>query len=988
MSYNGKFKEYIEFSGAHIDQDDPHGPSNHIFASGGAKLQVHAADTQFVGPVDLGSNARFAKIDDYDGNPIVTQGTSATQKLIFDANATIDFNNCTIQNLAVGGSGNTLSAQAIASNNYANQSVDYELDQLTSAQGTINNAITGLSGDKVMVSSGGGNLVPSSINPSHLATTTAPNTFQHINTFSQPLEVSELTPPMGNLIVNGDVDITGGYKVGSTPLESSHLSDGTDLVKLGSGGDVSIPGAYQVAGVPLNSTHLSNNSDILIRDPNTSLIHTKFKGFDTTPSANHTAHFEFRHEASTAAPSDPATSRLNVVSKFDTDPVSGVSYIDKPLMTLHSGLRALSEETVYGLTTDVLPTGVSTVDNKSGHVQFQRDVQMLGDPATTLHLNDRDASAVNTELGITDARTSDCYPRLQRTRTNWYNSLVGKALLDSQDYTGQLPSDTTEHPHDRFDSLQFTVGKRGDFRVNEQSDRGDAAPILMVGRDLDFSVYKDSVTPSLRGLYSVPFLTSGNMKETDWNTMTNPTLSPNGCDLQPLATRNWCMNSGQLSGRFHKYVIELCSQGLPNANPAVGDLQADFTSHRTTWPEWNSRFEPIRLYGEKQTADPNQTPTPGAVDFTNPRLRQHELGHSFKNPITITENKHVWKFRNWPYEAAEPNQNKYNVVANANDQFVYNFTVGGVPTTKTVTIPVKTGGYSLFELFNYIKTQMTQDEKAQLTVTADTRPDKLECTIATGPNLEILFQQPQYIRARTLMALCLFIPANINSIPAGSSLTGFSAWMTKVKNATLPEVAERVDSEQNPVPNEFTVDCTSTMSQIELKANKDITRDDGTGTQSGGLFARLNQLQTDVTALQAQVSPTVFDIDVAATTSIGNPKLVLQPNVNVSDPVKLTVLEVGTRRLCSLKGLVQRGTGNTNTHLLTLPSGYRPSTDLRFACPVFSNDGFRAIIVEASTGNVFLHSNVLTGVEGNSIGNNTVTEDDRFTGLDPIQFWT
>ncbi len=156
------------------------------------------------------------------------------------------------------------------------------------------------------------------------------------------------------------------------------------------------------------------------------------------------------------------------------------------------------------------------------------------------------------------------------------------------------------------------------------------------------------------------------------------------------------------------------------------------------------------------------------------------------------------------------------------------------------------------------------------------------------------------------------------------------------------------------------------------------------------LTSDVSSLQTDVTALQAQVSPTVFDIGVAATTSIDNPKLVLQPNVynHVNDLVKLTVLEVGTRRLCSLKGLVQRGTGNTNTHLLTLPSGYRPSTDLRFACPIFSNDGFRAIVVEASTGHVFLHSNVLTGVEGNSIGNNTVTEDDKFTGLDPIQFWT
>ena len=159
-------------------------------------------------------------------------------------------------------------------------------------------------------------------------------------------------------------------------------------------------------------------------------------------------------------------------------------------------------------------------------------------------------------------------------------------------------------------------------------------------------------------------------------------------------------------------------------------------------------------------------------------------------------------------------------------------------------------------------------------------------------------------------------------------------------------------------------------------------------TSFGGVDMRLGTLEARVTTLEAQVSPTVFDIGVAATTTTSNPKIVIQPNVFVSDPVIMTVLEVGNRRLCSLKGLIQRGTNNTNTHILTLPSGYRPSSILRFACPVFSNDGFRAIIVESSTGHVILHSNVLTGVDGNSIGNNTVAEDDKFTGLDPIQFWT
>jgi hypothetical protein len=1063
---------------------------------------LNGATLQFDSPCTFPQGATLNELKDTTGTTLLTTGPN-TLTVQGGVQTTIDFGGCTVQNLNVG-SGNTLDAAAIASNNYTNKSVDYELDQLTNDV----SAVKGITPNRVMVSSGGGNLVPSGINPSTVATTTGQNVFSGINTFSQLLQVSEITPSVGDLIVNGGVE-AAGYKVGSTPLESSHLSDGADLVKqtasgteiqdtadplrkvnifpaapgvmvssqYGFGllslkdsdttlaltggsavnkielngaetkttglhvretdntpeglhidvnsatqtinhttdgdtpykhtfdGPVSTATEYQVAGVPLSSSHLSNDSDLLKQDPTTRVITSPdIKGFDTKPATTHLGHFEFRHEAVSTAPSDPATSRLNVVSKFDT--VSGTSYIDKPLMTLHSGLQTLSEETVEGLTTDVLPEdGVYDVDDKSGHVQFQRDVQMLGDPATILHLNNRDTSEVNSELGITDARVKDCYPRLQRTRTGWYNSLAEKGLYGSQDYTEQLPTDTTEHPHDRYDSLQFVVGKRGDFLVGQQSDRGDSQPILKVGRDLAFSMYKDNVTPTLQGLYSVPFVSSGSMKETDWNTMSNPTLGPTGCGLQAVATRNWCMNSGQLSGRFHKYVIELCSQGLPNANPAVGDLQADYTSHRTTWAEWNDKFEPIRLYGEKQTADPNQTPTPGAVDFTNPRLRQHELGHTYKNPITITQNKHVWAFRQWPYEKADPNQNKTDIVTNTNDQFVYNFTVAGVTTTHTITIPVKAGGYSLFELFDYIKNEMTATQRAQLTITVDTRPAHLTCTITTGAALEVLFHPQTYTQASALMAQVITLPTGTTSIAANSSVTGFSAWMTKVEQETLPEIQERQQvvsgtGEEGdpfvygPVPNAFTVDCTSTMSQIELKPNTDITQDDGTGTQSGGLFARTAAIETTAAShgtrldtLEASPGPPVVSAWTNLSLASG---FSVKSNAGRSSVVSYRTIDHGAQgKQVFLRGVVQATTGSfsttNNTTIFTLPTGVRPSHLLDVICAA-GNAGSSA----AAQAYVFVHSFGTVEIFGLGSTDNSGTSADpiEYVSLNNVSFWT
>jgi len=64
------------------------------------ELEIRAANTQFIGKVNLGTAARFIELDDYDGNTIMKVDPATPQVLDFDGDITIDFNSCTVQNLA------------------------------------------------------------------------------------------------------------------------------------------------------------------------------------------------------------------------------------------------------------------------------------------------------------------------------------------------------------------------------------------------------------------------------------------------------------------------------------------------------------------------------------------------------------------------------------------------------------------------------------------------------------------------------------------------------------------------------------------------------------------------------------------------------------------------------------------------------------------------------------------------------------------------
>jgi hypothetical protein len=97
-------------------------------------------------------------------NIINNQGASVfnetDDKLTFNT-STIDFNNKTIENLIV----ENLNTGNIASNNLGHTTLDSELDNHQSQITSINNKTTGLTGNRVMVSSVGGNLAVGTITP-------------------------------------------------------------------------------------------------------------------------------------------------------------------------------------------------------------------------------------------------------------------------------------------------------------------------------------------------------------------------------------------------------------------------------------------------------------------------------------------------------------------------------------------------------------------------------------------------------------------------------------------------------------------------------------------------------------------------------------------------------------------------------------------------------------------------------------------------------
>jgi len=102
-------------------------------------------------------------------------------------------------NNAISGiSGITLNATQVSSSNYSGQSLDHELDQLTSSQNTILARTQGLTANKIMVSNGAGLLSASSLAETDLFRfNQASNQYQGsgTNTVYSQTQSSDASPP-------------------------------------------------------------------------------------------------------------------------------------------------------------------------------------------------------------------------------------------------------------------------------------------------------------------------------------------------------------------------------------------------------------------------------------------------------------------------------------------------------------------------------------------------------------------------------------------------------------------------------------------------------------------------------------------------------------------------------------------------------------------------------------------------------------------------
>ena len=187
----------------------------------------------------------------------------------------VDFQNVAITNLA----GINLNCTQVSSSNYSGQSLDHELDQLTSAQNTILARTQGLTANKLMVSNGAGILASSSLAETDLFRfNQASNQYQGsgTNTVYSQTQSSDSNSALNYLQMRqgsgGNATEMGLRMYGNEQAflfqDTIQLKDvgagsypGTNIGQIKNSGINLITGkTYQINGSDLNFTHLAGSA--------------------------------------------------------------------------------------------------------------------------------------------------------------------------------------------------------------------------------------------------------------------------------------------------------------------------------------------------------------------------------------------------------------------------------------------------------------------------------------------------------------------------------------------------------------------------------------------------------------------------------------------------------------------------------------------------------------------------------------------------------
>jgi len=234
---------------------------------------------------------------DENGNIVSTIEPSGTLRfqtdILHDSNTTIDFNNCTVQNLA-GSSVGQLEASQINSSNSGYTTVDNELDDLQLRTTLNTQRTTGLTANKLVSTSGAGIIQASSIDPASVPNKTSgtPQTFAGILASDSTLFAGTADPVGDGLHQN--VAISG--TTSAIILKNYNTSSGVDtpfpcLISFNddvhglrlqddANGDLEInansakgslnlatSGAqYKIGGAQISTSNLSDGSHVVIDD--------------------------------------------------------------------------------------------------------------------------------------------------------------------------------------------------------------------------------------------------------------------------------------------------------------------------------------------------------------------------------------------------------------------------------------------------------------------------------------------------------------------------------------------------------------------------------------------------------------------------------------------------------------------------------------------------------------------------------------------------
>ncbi|MBT97064.1 MAG: hypothetical protein CL902_00345, partial [Dehalococcoidia bacterium] len=186
--------------------DSPQDGSVHIFSGGSdIKLQVHAPDTQFLGKVDLGPRARLVELDDYSGNKLFSTDTN---KVELASTATLDFNNCTVDNLNFNGAtldfngttiqnfsvpDSTLTTSQVASTNFPGSTLEGELDNITTNSDLALSRTKGPhhTADRIVTTNGSAIIQSGAFAPSDIVRRTQAQTVTGVKTFTAGPKIAD-----------------------------------------------------------------------------------------------------------------------------------------------------------------------------------------------------------------------------------------------------------------------------------------------------------------------------------------------------------------------------------------------------------------------------------------------------------------------------------------------------------------------------------------------------------------------------------------------------------------------------------------------------------------------------------------------------------------------------------------------------------------------------------------------------------------------------